>query len=103
MRKTIDRMAAEAYIPLVTQGTTMTGSELSALMTAAGLLGQEGAEALATRLGISWRTVFRWRARETKPLSRMATESIRRALATTQDHSRRVRPAARKSKQLNNK
>ena len=74
----------------------MKGAELKILMEQHGLSGQAGAEELASRVGTTWRTVYRWRADKAK-ITRMAEKAIRQALATPQARTSRVRSAARNS------
>lgn len=98
-KKGLDTVAARAYCSRVQR---MTPGELNALMEANNLHGQEGAEELARRVGTSWRSVYRWRAGDVA-ITKMASQSIRQALATPQERTSRIRPAARNSKKSNKK
>lgn len=100
-KKKLDTPSRRAYIRVVTR-SQMTGAELVAMMDRAGLTGQKGAIELAARIGIAWRTVYRWRGDFVK-ITPMAETAIRQALATTQDRESRVSRAARKSNKTTKK
>lgn len=101
MKKPIDSKATEAHISTVTR--TMTGNDLDDMLAEAGYVGLAGVTKFADIVGVSWRTLFRWRAKGDKALTRWAATSIKRAFETTQAHSSRIRPTARKSKTPNQK
>lgn len=75
----------------------MTKDELNELMSSHGLEGQPGAEGLAIMIGVSWRTIYRYKSGRT-PINKRTETAILAALAGTRSISVATH-AARKSNQ----
>lgn len=73
----------------------MTKDDLNTLMSSHGLHGQSGAEGLASMIGVSWRTIYRYKSGKT-PINKRTEAAILAALAVSRSMSVATH-AARKS------